>query len=340
MPRRGRLPETRVQPAAVVGTPTQPQASGQHRLGGRKGPPPTHQGRQRRANGGVQPLDVCGSAPGPAVGGRQHGGASGRGPAHHPRFLARHPPLHLPHDHWPSPPSLLQDPPRPPTTAGVHGVPEHMQEGRHGAGQPIPAHQRGDHDQSAVGADDAPPPQPRRHGHRHPHAASHPLPPQLSRLDVRQVDLPLLDYVLRHPPAVLARAGSPGGPGARLDPAGRDDGRGRTALAPQGQDHRHHRRGRPPAVAGRGGGGRTGGAPGGPSLARRRAPRHVHVPLPHLASGSAVRRVAAWGLRVHRWPPRGAIWPAQPHPVGKEARRTRFFSSHQTASHGSLGWYP
>jgi len=35
---------------------------------------------------------------------------------------------------------------------------------------------------------------------------------------VLQVDLPVLDHVLMHPLAVLARAGYPGGHGALVDP--------------------------------------------------------------------------------------------------------------------------
>ena len=80
-----------------------------------------------------------------------------------------------------------------------------------------------------------------RQGHRHPDPAAHQLHPQLVRLDVLQVHPPLLDQVLMHPLAVLARAGQPGGHGALIDPEGRDDGLGRTAVAQQGQHQRHHR---------------------------------------------------------------------------------------------------
>ena len=54
-----------MEPAEVIRTADQPHPRGQDGLGVGDGAPPTHQGRQRRANGGVQPLEVGGIAPGP-----------------------------------------------------------------------------------------------------------------------------------------------------------------------------------------------------------------------------------------------------------------------------------
>ena len=44
------------------------------------------------------------------------------------------------------------------------------------------------------------------------------------------------------------------------------------------------------------------------SIARLALAMHPNVPLPPLASGTAVRVVAALGLRVHRWSPLDVSW--------------------------------
>ena len=97
-------------------------------------------------------------------------------------------------------------------------------------------HQRRDQDSSALGTDDAPQPQPRGDCQRHgqPHAAADQLDSQFIGLDVLQVHTTLLDHVLMHPLAVLARACQSRGYSALIDAEGGDDGLGRTAVAQQG----------------------------------------------------------------------------------------------------------
>ena len=115
---------------------------------------------------------------------------------------------------------------------------------------------------------------------------------------------PCWTTVLMHPLAVLARAGQPGGHGALIDPEGRHDGLGRTAVAQQGQDERHHVR--------------------APSATGRRAclwwPRRSGhrwytdsaapawlctrmFPCPTCPLAGHCGLWQNWVLRVHRWPP-------------------------------------
>jgi hypothetical protein len=80
-------------------------------------------------------------------------------------------------------------------------------------------------------------------------------------------------------------------------------------------------------------------APSGPPIAQRRSALHAHVPSPTRSAGGARRVVAAWGLRVPRWPPLEVIWPSQATHVRTDARRTRVCSSAQSRHHGQMGWY-
>ena len=73
---------------------------------------------------------------------------------------------------------------------------------------------------------------------------------------------------------------------------------------------------------------------------RRRSAMHAHVPSPTQSAGGARRVVAAWGLRVPRWPPLEGIWPSQAIHTRTDARRTHVCSSAQSRHHGQMGWYP
>ena len=79
-----------MEPAEVIRPSDQPPPRGQEGLGVGDGAPPTHQGRQRRANGGVQPLAVGGIAAWAPTAGGQPGGDGLRGPPH-PAPLDAHP---------------------------------------------------------------------------------------------------------------------------------------------------------------------------------------------------------------------------------------------------------
>ena len=81
-----------------------------------------------------------------------------------------------------------------------------------------------------------------------------------------------------HPLDVLARASQPRSPGALLDPAGDDDGLGRTAMAQRGQDEHHHIRCRPQPVEGRIVGGREGLATGSTAIPLLRLAMHPNNP--------------------------------------------------------------
>jgi hypothetical protein len=129
---------------------------------------------------------------------------------------------------------------------------------------------------------------------------------------------------------VLAGAGQPRGDGTLIQTTGGNHRLDRTAMAAQGQPPCHHVRRGPQPVAGRARGGGEALATRGALLALLSSAMHAHVPLPHLASGWAVLMVAAWGLRVHRWPPLDAFVLSQANHVPKDARGTRFF---QTMSH-------
>ena len=164
-----------MQPAEVIRTANQPHRSAQARFGVGHGSPPTHQGRQRRAQGGGQPLDVRGLDPGAAAGGGQHRRDGGFGPPHDPVFEARHTPLHIPLDHLAQEQPGLLHQAGPSAAAGADRMPEHPREGCDIAGQPIHTDQdgqataigpnqldqRGEQDQVAMGADGAAQPQPR-----------------------------------------------------------------------------------------------------------------------------------------------------------------------------------
>jgi hypothetical protein len=151
---------------------------------------------------------------------------------------------------------------------------------------------------------------------------------------VLQVYLTLLDEVLRHLPAVPAGAGHPGGHSPRIQTKGGDDRLDRTAMAQQREDGRHQI-GRCPQPIERGAlRSGEGLATEGTAIPLLALAMHPHVALPHLPSGRALEVMAAWGLRVHRWPPLDVLLHAQAKHIRQDARRTRLFSSHQTPHHG------
>ena len=149
-----------------------------------------------------------------------------------------------------------------------------------------------------------------------------------------QIHLALLDDVLMHLLAVVARAHQPGGYGPLIQATGGHERLGRTALAEPGEDQRHQVRRRSQPVEGRARGGGEGLATGRTAIPLLRLAMHADVPLSHLASGTAVRVMAELGLRVHRWPPLNVILLSQVRHVQQDARRTRFFSSVQSCHHG------
>ena len=262
LPRRvvgSELAQAVVRPAEVVGGADQPHAGGEgrRRVGDR--PPPAGQWHEVGAEGGVEPLDVGGVDDGAGGGRGQDRLDAVQGATHDPARDPDDVPLGGVLDDLGELEPVRQDQARTPAPPGADRLPEGFQEGGDVAGQAVDADQGsrgrragsdsldqpGDQGQVPLTADHPTQPQPRWHrqGQGHPDLGANLFHPQLVRLDVLEVELPLFHQVLMHPLAVLPRTGEPARHRSLIEPE-RGDDRLRRAPMTQQREHQHRQLGR------------------------------------------------------------------------------------------------